>query len=149
MCCLHNLVQFSLCFIPHASFSFFPVTVAGLEKKMVNVPRLKLNNGETIPAFGLGTWQVSFVKLNFFFGSFHVINLLMIIGCFLFKAEPGKVEEAVKLAIDLGYRHFDCAMIYGNEAEVGSAIRQKIADGSVERKDLYIVSKVNALLNLF
>jgi len=48
----------------------------------------------------------------------------------------------VKTAIDTGFRHFDCAMFYGNEKEIGDAIRQKIEEGVVVREDLYITSKV-------
>lgn len=48
----------------------------------------------------------------------------------------------MKYAIDIGYRHFDCAWVYGNEKEIGEGIRDKIADGTVKRKDLFITTKL-------
>lgn len=58
------------------------------------------------------------------------------------------VERAVKDAIDLGYRHIDAAFLYGNEEAVGKAIREKIEDGTVLRKDLFITSKVRSIDNI-
>ena len=71
-------------------------------------------NGDPMPLIGLGTW----------------------------KSDPGEVHAAVTQAIRLGYRHIDCALLYGNEAEIGSAIRDPIRSGAVTRKDLWITSKL-------
>jgi 2,5-diketo-D-gluconate reductase B len=46
---------------------------------------------------------------------------------------------AVRMAIDLGYRHIDTAQMYGNEAAVGRALK----DCGVKREELYIVTKVD------
>uniref|UniRef100_A0A8C5PQW6 NADP-dependent oxidoreductase domain-containing protein n=1 Tax=Leptobrachium leishanense TaxID=445787 RepID=A0A8C5PQW6_9ANUR len=51
-------------------------------------------------------------------------------------------EEATKIAIGLGYRHIDCAYIYGNEVQIGQAIRAKIADRTVKREELFYTGKL-------
>jgi len=78
------------------------------------VGKVKLNNGLEIPIVGLGTWQSPFEE----------------------------VYEAVKYAISIGYRHIDCAYCYGNEVPVGRAIKDAIAEGTVKREELFVVSKV-------
>ena len=75
---------------------------------------LTLNTGVQIPQIGLGTWQ----------------------------AEPGQVEGAVAFALQSGYRHIDCAMCYGNEAEVGKGIR----GSGVEREAIFLVSKLCGMI---
>lgn len=75
---------------------------------------LTFANGDTMPALGLGTW----------------------------KSAPGEVGRAIEEAIDLGYRHFDCAWIYQNEAEIGRAFQRVFARGDVTREDLWITSKL-------
>ena len=69
-----------------------------------------LANGDRMPLLGLGTW----------------------------KAAPGEVGAAVSTALELGYRHLDCASDYGNEKEVGDGIRMAIAEGLVTREDLWV-----------
>lgn len=65
---------------------------------------------------------------------------------FVFKiqSQPGEVETAVKYAIDIGYRHIDTASFYGNEKEVGDAIREKIKDGVIKREDVFVTTKVSS-----
>ena len=80
------------------------------------VPQKRLSDGTRMPAIGLGT-----------FGSDNYT--------------AAQVAEAVRGAADAGYRHFDCASVYGNEKEVGDALGRVIESG-VEREELWITSKV-------
>lgn len=50
--------------------------------------------------------------------------------------------EAVKYAIEVGYRHFDTAWLYQNEKEVGAAIQEKINANEVTREDIFLTTKL-------
>jgi len=75
------------------------------------VPNLTLNSGQTIPQLGFG----------------------------VFKIDPADTAEAVSEALNVGYRHVDTAEMYGNEKEVGEAVRTSRLD----RGEVYITSKLN------
>ena len=64
------------------------------------------------------------------------------LGFGLWKIPKETTAETVYQAIKAGYRHFDSASDYGNEAKVGDGIQQAIVDGLVSREDLWITSKL-------
>jgi alcohol dehydrogenase (NADP+) len=82
----------------------------------VTVPHRVAYTGARIPAIGLGT-----------FGSDHV--------------SAGKIAAAVEGAAAVGYRHFDCASVYGNESEIGYALQRVMRTG-IKREELWITSKL-------
>ncbi|MET0433104.1 MAG: aldo/keto reductase [Cellulomonas sp.] len=76
----------------------------------MTTPTLTLNNGVTLPALGFGVFQTP----------------------------PDETVDAVTEALRVGYRHIDTAAAYGNEREVGEAIRRS----GVDRADLFVETKV-------
>jgi len=78
---------------------------------MTSVPTVTLNNGVTIPQLGFGVFQIP----------------------------PDRTREAVRVALETGYRHVDTAEMYGNEKEVGQAVR----DSGLPRGDVFVTSKLN------
>ncbi len=82
-----------------------------------NVPSVVTHRGAAMPMIGLGT-----------FGSDH--------------AAADEVAEAVREALALGYRHIDCARVYGNEGEIGEVLADVIASGRITRDELWITTKL-------
>ena len=80
------------------------------------IPKKKLYNGAMMPAVGLGT-----------FGSD--------------KYTAHEIADAVSGAIEFGYRHIDCASVYGNEKEIGESLKA-VMNGEVKREDIWLTSKV-------
>lgn len=78
---------------------------------MSTVPVIQLNDGHDIPQLGFGVFQI----------------------------EPVETAEAVRTALEIGYRHIDTAEMYGNEKEVGQGIR----DAGLGRGEVFITSKLN------
>lgn len=78
---------------------------------MSAVPDITLNNGVAIPQLGFGTYKIP----------------------------SADTREATLTALEIGYRHIDTAQMYGNEKEVGEAIR----DSGLDRDDIFVTSKLN------
>jgi D-xylose reductase len=64
------------------------------------------------------------------------------VGLGLWKIERAKAAETVSEAARIGYRHFDSAYDYGNEAETGEGLRQVVTSGVCKREDLWVTSKL-------
>ncbi len=80
----------------------------------MTIPALQLTGSDLLPSVGLGLWKI----------------------------DPEAVSEVVLQAAHLGYRHFDSASDYGNEAEVGTGIRRILDDAVCRRDELWITSKL-------
>lgn len=77
---------------------------------------ISLNNGVKMPLLGLGMWDL----------------------------RGQECQSVVKEAIKIGYRSFDSAQMYGNEAELGMAVKAAVSEGLVSRDELFITSKIIA-----
>lgn len=71
---------------------------------------LKMSSGRTMPVIGFGTWQLS----------------------------RQEALQGVKAALEAGYRHIDTAKLYGNEAEVGQAVR----GSGIPREQVFVTTKL-------
>jgi 2,5-diketo-D-gluconate reductase A len=77
---------------------------------VASVPTIRFNNGVEIPQLGFGVFQI----------------------------KPADTVEATRTALEIGYRHIDTAQMYGNEKEVGQAIRES----GIDRGEVFVTSKV-------
>ncbi|KAK7404395.1 hypothetical protein VNO78_05264 [Psophocarpus tetragonolobus] len=75
---------------------------------------ITLNNGFKMPVIGLGVWRM----------------------------QEQQIKDLILNSIKIGYRHFDCAADYKNEAEVGEALKEALDSGLVKREDLFITTKL-------
>lgn len=64
------------------------------------------------------------------------------VGLGLWKIDRSVAADVVQASIDVGYRHFDAACDYGNEAEVGQGLEAATSSGTVRRDDLWVTSKL-------
>src|SRR3954452_7546945 len=86
-------------------------TIRNGEALVTAVPQIRMNDDRTIPQLGFGVFQIP----------------------------PAETGEAVRQALEVGYRHIDTAEMYGNEKEVGEAVR---ASG-LDRSEVFVTSKLN------
>ncbi|KAK6090985.1 hypothetical protein P3W45_000230 [Vairimorpha bombi] len=77
--------------------------------------KVKLNSGYEMPMIGLGTWM---------------------------NQDENKLEESIRNAIKVGYRHIDTALIYENEKMIGKILKKIFSEGEIKREDLFITSKL-------
>jgi 2,5-diketo-D-gluconate reductase A len=77
---------------------------------MTQIPAAKLPGGGSMPLLGFGTWQI----------------------------KGAQCYDAVRKALDVGYRHLDTATVYRNEEEVGRAL----ADSGLPREEVFVTTKV-------
>jgi diketogulonate reductase-like aldo/keto reductase len=64
------------------------------------------------------------------------------VGLGTFMSAPGEVGAAVKVALEAGYRHIDCALVYGNEEEIGEALKESMTNLKLKREDVFVTSKL-------
>src|SRR5580765_8529167 len=96
------------------SLDSFAAATDGIDPALV--PQRTLSTGARMPAIGLGT-----------FGSDHV--------------DAGEMAHAIAGAISVGYRHLDCASVYGNEDRIGGVLEGWFESG-LRRDELWITSKL-------
>jgi diketogulonate reductase-like aldo/keto reductase len=84
-----------------------------MAQKLLHELHKMMARSSKIPIVGLGTWKTG-----------------------------ANTYQAVRDAIEAGYRHIDTSLNYGIEKDVGRAIKDLITEGKIKREDLYVVSKL-------
>jgi alcohol dehydrogenase (NADP+) len=84
------------------------------EQNELRSRKIPMNNGKEIPALGFGTLI----------------------------PDVGDTQRATRIALEVGFRQFDCAERYRNEQAVGEAVHDALRDGKVRREDLFIATKL-------
>ena len=85
------------------------------ERKGNSKQNLILRNGVSMPLLGFGVLQMK---------------------------DPEECERCVREAFESGYRMFDTAASYGNEREVGNALKKIVEEGKARREDLFVITKL-------
>lgn len=100
--------------------SSIALTLLGLSRAQEQIPFLSPSTNPVsftstfIPSLGFGTWNL----------------------------DKSNASEAVSVALQTGYRHLDCAAIYGNEKEVGNGIKDGLEAIGLDRSSVWITSKL-------
>jgi aldehyde reductase len=76
------------------------------------------------------------------FPLYHGDGAIPALGFGTLVSDPAATRRATKAAVEVGFRHLDCAERYRNESEVGAALKELIADGTVRREDLFVTTKL-------
>ncbi|WKX91633.1 hypothetical protein Q1695_010006 [Nippostrongylus brasiliensis] len=93
---------------------FLLLLVSHVTTMTVGGPTITLSNGVQMPQVGLGTWQ----------------------------SKPSEVKNAVKVAVETGYRLIDTATVYENEGAIGLALKELIDSGKITRGEIFITTKL-------
>ena len=99
-----------------AKFASVVLFLLGLCRTQEQIPLAPSNSLsiDSIPLLGFGTWRL----------------------------DKSNASEAVSVALQTGYRHVDCAAIYGNEKEVGNGIKDGLESIGLDRSSVWITSKL-------
>ena len=90
------------------------LSYAQTQKQIIFNPGASVPSIASIPAIGFGTWRL----------------------------DKSNASDAVSVALQTGYRHVDCAAIYGNEKEVGNGIKEGLKTIGLDRSSVWITSKL-------